>query len=318
MAQQEIIHVSVLLRQTVDPLVNVHGNVFVDATLGGGGHTSYLLTARPDAKIYAFDRDQAMIEKASTRFREEIASGRLTLIHANYSDIKTELKKYSIACVDGLMADLGVSTFQLDQAERGFSFQRSGPLDMRMDPSEPFSAYDLVNEWTEQDLVKIFFEYGEEKFARKIARRIVSEREKNKFENTAQLAELIKFCVPREAQGKIHPATRVFQAIRIAVNGELEGLEKLLSEIPDILCAGGVASIISFHSLEDRLVKDRLKFLSADCVCPPEILTCARCHKPPGKLLQNKPIIPAEDEVKLNPRARSAKLRVFIKNESEK
>jgi 16S rRNA (cytosine1402-N4)-methyltransferase len=307
-------HVSVLLRETADPLVQIHGKTYVDATLGGGGHTAYLLAAKPEAKVYAFDRDAQMIAKAHTRFQAEIAAGRLVLVHDNYRHLKERLKEYGVECVDGVMADLGVSSFQLDLPERGFSFMRNGPLDMRMGEDAPFSAYDVVNEWDASELEKIFWKYGEEKFGRKIAQRIVEKRADGPIQDTAALAKIVSDAIPKHLQGKIHPATRVFQAIRIVVNQELEGLEKFLEAFPDILCPGGVLSVISFHSLEDRIVKERFKYLSADCICPPEILSCARCHKPPGRIVQNKPIVASDEEIAANPRSRSAKLRVFYKN----
>jgi 16S rRNA (cytosine1402-N4)-methyltransferase len=310
----EMSHLSVLLRETVQPLIESHGQVFVDATLGGGGHSAYLLASKPNIRLYAFDRDMTMLERARTRFAVEIGEGRLILIHANYQDIREELAKYTVTGVDGIMADFGVSSFQIDLADRGFSFNKRGPLDMRMDQSAPLSAYEVVNEWTARDLEQIFWKYGEEKFGRKIAERIVQRRQEKPIADTLELATIVSECIPKHTQGKINPATRVFQAIRIAVNQEIAGIEKFLQTIPDFLNPGGVASIISFHSLEDRLVKERFKFLSAACICPPEVMTCERCQKPPGRLEQNKPIIPSEDEVKLNPRARSAKLRIFYKN----
>jgi 16S rRNA (cytosine1402-N4)-methyltransferase len=257
-----------------------------------------------------------MITAAETRFREEIGAGRLHLIHGEYGDIRARLSERGIKAVDGIMVDAGVSSFQIDQPERGFSFMRNGPLDMRMDQRQPLSAYQVVNEWDRAALEKIFYEYGEERFSRKIVGRILEKRELNPIADTATLSAIIADCLPRQhgpRQGP-HPATRVFQAIRIAVNDELGGLKKLLAEIPEILQPGGVFSAISFHSLEDRLVKDRLKLLSLNCICPPEIMTCDRCNKPPGFLLQKKPLLASPEELEANPRSRSAKLRVFVRN----
>lgn len=307
-------HKPVLLRETVAPLLENRGSVYVDCTLGGGGHLSYLMSSKPSATVYAFDQDMQMIEKARTRFREELESGRLHLIHSNYADIRERLIEKGVHLVDGIILDAGVSSFQIDMPERGFSFSKNGPLDMRMDQSQPLTAYEVVNEWPREHMEKIFFQYGEEKFSRKIAYRIVERREKAPIADTQTLAHIVEDCLPRLKGKGIHPATRVFQAIRIAVNHELESLEKFLQAIPEILHPHGVAAVIAFHSLEDRLIKERFKLLASHCICPPQIMTCARCGHPPGILLQKKPIIPSDEEIATNPRARSAKLRVFIRN----
>lgn len=312
-------HLPVLLKESILPLVENRGSSYVDCTLGGGGHTAALLKARPDATVYAFDRDEEMISKAKERFKVEIASGHLKLVHGNYGEIRAHLAGLGLSGVDGILVDAGVSSFQLDQPERGFSFIRNGPLDMRMDRSQPLTAHEIVNRWSRADLEKIFFEFGEERFSRKIASRIIENRDRAPIEDTATLAGIVENCLPRARgpQKGAHPATRVFQAIRIAVNGELEGLRQLLEAIPEVLNPGGVFSAISFHSLEDRLVKERLRFLSSNCVCPPEILTCARCGNAPGLLLQKKPILPSDEEMENNPRSRSAKLRVFLRGTNE-
>jgi 16S rRNA (cytosine1402-N4)-methyltransferase len=318
-AVREYQHLPVLLKEAVSPLVENRGGVYVDCTLGGGGHTAYLLEAKPAARVYAFDRDGQMIAKAEERFRGEIAAGRLHLIQSNYGSIRERLAERGIGRVDGILVDAGVSSFQLDQPERGFSFLRNGPLDMRMDQSQPLSAYEVVNHWSRQELERIFFEFGEERFSRKITARIIEQREREPIADTATLARIVENCLPRirGAQRGAHPATRVFQAIRIAVNGELDDLRRLLREIPDLLQPGGVFSAISFHSLEDRLIKDRLRHLVANCVCPPESPACLGCGHPKGFLRQKKPILPSEEEMEGNPRSRSAKLRIFIKAEGE-
>lgn len=312
-------HLTVLLREAVAPLAENRGSIYIDCTFGGGGHTQLLLKRRTGIKVIALDRDQDMLDRGRENFREEIADGRLTLVHANYGDIRQSLNELGISGVDGILVDAGVSSFQLDIPGRGFSFMRPGPLDMRMDRSEPLTAYEVVNHWPRQELEKVFFEYGEERFSRKIASRIVEHREKAPIEDTLALAKIIEDCLPRAHGPKKgpHPATRVFQAIRIAVNGELDGLRRLLAEIPEILNPGGVFAAISFHSLEDRLVKERLRYLAAACVCPLTVVTCPRCNHPPGLLLQKKPIVPSDDEMAANPRARSAKLRVFVRNSEE-
>jgi 16S rRNA (cytosine1402-N4)-methyltransferase len=317
--EREYQHFTVLLKEALAPLQENTGKIYIDCTLGGGGHTALLLSSRPDARVIAFDRDQAMIDRASARFRVEIGQGRLSLVHANYGEIRERLKEIGIDKVDGILVDAGVSSFQLDQPERGFSFLRAGPLDMRMDQSQPLSAYEVVNGWSQAALEKVFFEYGEERFSRKIAARMVGARSSAPIADTLALAKLIESCQPKVHGPRkgIHPATRVFQAIRIAVNGELEGLQNLLAEIPAILNPNGVFSAITFHSLEDRLVKERLRYLSAACVCPLMVMTCERCNHPPGFLPQRKPILPSEEEMAANPRSRSAKLRVFVRNSEE-
>lgn len=317
---REYQHLPVLLKEAVAPLAENRGSVYVDCTLGGGGHTAAILAAKPNGTVYAFDRDGHMIAAAENRFREEIAQGRLKLIHSDYGDIRERLAELGVKGVDGILVDAGVSSFQLDQPERGFSFMRNGPLDMRMDQRQPLSAYEVVNQWDRAALEKIFFEYGEERFSRKITARIIEHRDKAPIEDTATLASIIEDCLPRlrGPQRGPHPATRVFQAIRIAVNDELGGLKRLLAAIPDVLLPGGVFAAISFHSLEDRLIKERLKFLAAACICPPEVITCARCGKPPGFLLQKKPLLPSDEEMEQNPRSRSAKLRVFVRDSSGK
>lgn len=312
-------HKPVLLKEAVRPLLENRGNLYVDCTLGGGGHLALLLREKPDAKFFAFDRDMDMIVAARTRFSADVASGRLTLIHANYADIRERLADLGVSSVDGILLDAGVSSFQLDIPERGFSFLREGPLDMRMDRSQPLTAYEVVNQWSQQELERVFFRYGEERFSRKIAARIVERRSEAPIADTVALAKIVENCLPRQkgAPKGLHPATRIFQAIRIAVNKELEGLERVLSALPEILRPGGIFAAISFHSLEDRIIKERFKYLAANCVCPPEVLTCARCNRPPGLLLHKKPIVATDDEIQENPRARSAKLRIFVRNSEE-
>jgi 16S rRNA (cytosine1402-N4)-methyltransferase len=306
-------HLPVLMKEVLDSFRENLGSVYVDCTLGGGGHASEILALRPAAKLYAFDRDGEMIAKAQKRFEKEISEGRLHLVHGNYGRIRELLAERGVEKVDGILVDAGVSSFQLDQPERGFSFLRNGPLDMRMDQAQALSAREVVNEWSREKLEKIFFDYGEEKFSRKIVGRILEARDLAPISDTATLSQIIERAVPRQKGPGVHLATRVFQAIRIAVNGELEGLEQLLAAIPEILNPGGVFSAISFHSLEDRLVKERLRYLSAACVCPPEFPVCACGGKAKGFLPNRRPILASEEEIASNPRSRSAKLRVFVK-----
>lgn len=306
-------HISVLKEESLLPLLKNKGEIYVDATLGTGGHLKYLMECKPEARFFAFDVDKKAIENATSVFHKEIFEKKLTLVHENFSEIKNVLLKHGIEKLDGVIADLGFSSKQMDSQERGFSFQKEGPLDMRLNQDQDLTARNIVNEWEEKELARIFKEYGEERYHRRVARRIVEEREKKKIENTLELSKLICKVVPKGKRSAIHPATRCFQAIRIAVNRELDCLEEFLSQIPSILQPQGVLSIISFHSLEDRLVKNRFRYLSADCICPLEILRCDRCHRPEAKLWTKKPIVPKEEEVLSNPRSRSAKLRILEK-----
>ena len=278
------IHLPVLKEEALLPLLKNKGKIYVDATLGGGGHLKHLIAGKPKSKFFAFDLDENAIQLATTQFQKEISEKRLTIIHENFSNIKEELLKHGVKKVDGIIVDLGFSSIQVDTKERGFSFQQEGPLDMRMNQKQIVSAKEIVNKWKEENLAKILKEYGEECYFRKIARNIIKNREKKEINSTVELANIIENAIPRQKKETIHPATRSFQAIRIAVNQELDSLHCFLKEIPSILESKGVVSIISFHSLEDRLVKQHFHKLSADCICPPEILHCERCHKPEGKL----------------------------------
>lgn len=306
-------HLPVLLDETVSPLVETAGSVFVDCTFGGGGHTARLFERLPHATVIAFDRDPEAETRARVRFARELEQGRLRFVYSDYADVADRLREMAVPCVNGVMLDAGVSSFQFDDPERGFSFSRSGPLDMRMDTRQQVSAREVVNSWGQKELENILYRYGEERLARRIVSAIVEARSEAPIEDTGRLAKIISEAYPAAVRraSSIHPATRTFQAIRIAVNRELDSLEKFLEQIPDILCVGGVVSVISFHSLEDRLVKDRFRWLSQDCICPPEVITCARCHLPPGEGRTKKPIVPTDQEIENNPRARSAKLRVL-------
>ncbi|NUM87730.1 MAG: 16S rRNA (cytosine(1402)-N(4))-methyltransferase RsmH [Bdellovibrionales bacterium] len=306
-------HLPVLLEETAGALAGTKGSVFVDCTFGGGGHTARLFSLLPHATVIAFDKDPEAETRARVRFSREIGNGQLRFVCADYRELSDRLKEMAVPCVDGVMLDAGVSSFQLDDTERGFSFSRSGPLDMRMDTRQQVSAREIVNTWSPRELENILYRYGEEKMARRIVSAIVGERDREPVADTARLAEIVRQAYPAALRraSQIHPATRTFQAIRIAVNRELESLERFLEQIPGVLCVGGVAAVISFHSLEDRLVKERFRWLSQDCICPPEVITCARCHKPPAALLTKKPIVPSGAEIQNNPRARSAKLRIL-------
>jgi 16S rRNA (cytosine1402-N4)-methyltransferase len=308
-------HKPILLEESLAPLIATKGKFFVDGTLGGGGHLSHLLESAPQARVLGIDRDEAAIQRVAQKFPEEVASGRLILRREKFSNLSVILNELGLPSVDGVFIDIGFSSFQVDDAMRGMSFLRDGPLDMRMDQSCGVTASELINTLSAEELQKIFSEYGEETFSRSIARKIVEGRREAPIETTLRLSELVLSAIPAKFRrtAKVHPATRVFQAIRIAVNEELQELESFLSQIPSVLSSGGAVAILTFHSLEDRLVKQRFKFLSDDCICPPEIITCARCHKPLGKLWAKKPLKPSEAEIAANPRARSAKLRALLR-----
>ena len=289
-------HYTVMLNEAVDALECQDGKIYVDCTLGGGGHSELILKRiSPNGKLISFDIDDEAICHASKRLEKY---SNLTIVKSSYINIKSELKKLGIEKITGgVIIDLGASYHQLTKAERGFSFSKDAPLDMRFDMDANFSAYDVVNTYKEEDLVRIFSEYGEERFSKRIAKKIVEVRE---------LAELIVGATPK-IKSAIHPATRVFQAIRIEVNNELKNVNFVLHDILDLLDVGGIISVISFHSLEDRIVKKILKFESQKCRCNEMI---CKCPPPKIELVNKKPIMASEEEIKENPPSRSAKLRV--------
>lgn len=296
------------------------GSTYIDGTVGGGGHTEALLQrSAPDGRVLGIDTDSQALERVKRRLAQYIDNGRLLLVHGNFANMRQIAATYGYTSVQGILLDLGFSSDQMDNPERGFSFSADGPLDMRLDQSLPFSAADLVNTADEQELADIFWRYGEETRSRQIARRIMREREKAPITRTAQLATLIAAGVPYRPD-TIHPATRAFQALRIAVNRELEQLENVLPQMVDLLAKeardgtasadnGGRLVIISFHSLEDRIVKEYLRREATDCICPPHLPVCVCGHKARLRLLTRKPVTPTEEEIRRNPRARSAKLR---------
>lgn len=308
-------HTTVLLHETVDGLAIKPDGVYVDCTLGGAGHSEYLLRQlNNDGHLYAFDQDQKAIENAKIRLAEYVAKKQVTFVKANFRELTAELKRFGVTEVDGILYDLGVSSPQLDEAERGFSYHQDAPLDMRMDQDASFSAYQVVNEYSYHELVKIFFRYGEEKFSKQIARLIERRREVKPIETTGELVDLIKEAIPAPARRKGgHPAKRVFQAIRIAVNDELGAIESSLEQAIDMLAIGGRVSVITFHSLEDRIVKTIFKEFSAPKDMPPGLPMVPEDFQPILKLVNRKPIIPSEEELQDNNRARSAKLRIAEK-----
>jgi len=308
----EFNHISVLLEESVSSLNIKPEGIYVDGTLGGGGH-SYEIASKLYGKgrLIGIDRDREAINAAQNRLSK---FNNITYVHSNFSKIKEILDNEGIASIDGAVIDLGVSSYQLDNSERGFSYMHDAPLDMRMDTSVPFSAYDVVNTYSEQELTKIFFEYGEEKFSKKIAKLILEKRKQKNIETTYELVEIIKKAIPERFRQKgSHPAKRIFQAIRIEVNSELDPLKKSLTDFFDSLSAGGRLAVITFHSLEDRIVKKTFQEFSSGCTCPKDFPVCVCGKKPIGKIVNTKPILPSQDEITFNKRSKSAKLRVCEK-----
>jgi len=285
-------HFPVLLEETVNLLSREGEAVYVDATIGLGGHSYELLRRNPKAYLIGIDKDPNALEVAERRLKE--FEGRFSLYQADYRDIDEVLKAEGVEAVDGILMDLGVSMLQLKTPERGFSFMEEAPLDMRMDPRQRLTAYDVVNRYSERELARIIREFGEERFAPRIARAIVQYRRKKPIETTRELAEIVERAVPKGFYRRIHPATKTFQAIRIEVNRELEHLKEALLKIPNLLKVGGRVAVISFHSLEDRIVKHTLRHFEKEGLL---------------RVLTKKPIIPSEEEIRKNPPSRSAKLR---------
>ncbi len=301
-------HYTVMLNEAVDALECQDGKIYVDCTLGGGGHSELILKRiSPNGRLIAFDIDDEAINHAKNRLKDY---SNLTIVKSSYVNIKQELKKLGIDRITGgVILDLGASYHQLTKGERGFSFSKDALLDMRFDMDAEFSAYDVVNKYSEDDLVRIFSEYGEERFSKRIAKKIVETRRIKAIRTTKELANLIIEATPR-VKSNIHPATRVFQAIRIEVNNELKNVNFVLHDILDLLTEGGIISVISFHSLEDRIVKQIFKYESSKCRCNEMI---CKCPPPKIELVNKKPIMASEEEIKENPPSRSAKLRVVRK-----
>lgn len=310
----ENIHKSVLAAETVKLLKPQSGEIFVDATLGLGGHAGEILSASENTRLIGIDQDAEAIVIATRRLGK--FGDRNTIFHANFSEIKSVLKRAGIEKVDGILADLGVSSLQFDSGTRGFSFRFDAPLDMRMnaDDDETETAAELLATLSEFEIARIIYEYGEERSSRKIARRIVWKRELGEpIETTKQLAETVEKAVGRGKKDKIHPATKTFQALRIAVNGELEILERFLRDSVEMLSKDGRLAVITFHSLEDRIVKQTFQNLAGKCSCPPRLPQCVCGASKEIEIITRKPITPGEIELKENPRARSAKLRACLK-----
>jgi 16S rRNA (cytosine1402-N4)-methyltransferase len=313
-------HVPVMLEEVLKYLQPEPGGSYVDGTLGGGGHTEAILErTAPDGKVLGIDSDAQALSRVRERLAESVSNGRLVLVHGNFAELARIVDEAGFVSIQGVLLDLGFSSDQMSDPQRGFSFSVDGSLDMRLDQSQDLTAADLVNSASEKELADIFWRYGEETRSRQIARRIVRERARGAITRTGQLAQLAAAGVPYK-RGAIHPATKTFQALRIAVNHELEKLETVLPQILEVLGSrkndlkdgngkGGRMVIITFHSLEDRLVKEFMRREASDCICPPGIPVCICGHKARLRLLTRKPVTPTAQEVNVNPRARSAKLR---------
>lgn len=311
----EFNHETVLLHETVDGLNVKPDGIYVDCTLGGAGHSSLILSQLNEkGHLFSFDQDMTAINHAKVILKDEVEKGKVTFVHSNFRYLKEALEEKGIHRVDGVLYDLGVSSPQLDVSERGFSYQHDATLDMRMNQEQELSAHTIVNEWDYSDLVRIFFRYGEEKFSKQIARKIEARREIEPIETTHELVEIIKDAIPAPARRKGgHPAKRVFQALRIAVNDELGSLEDSLESAVDIINVDGRISVITFHSLEDRIVKQLFKSYSQMPELPRGLPVIPEGHEPLLKLVNRKPILPSNEEVENNNRSRSAKLRVAEK-----
>ena len=304
-------HKSVLLHETVDMINIKKGGIYVDATFGGGGHSRYILSKEDDINLYVFDQDIYAIYNGRNNFAND---NRIHFINTNFVNVKSALQDEGIYEIDGIIADLGVSSYQLDTAKRGFSYMKDAPLDMRMDTGSSLTARDVVNTYSRDELKRIIRLYSEEKWADKIATVIVDTREKAPINTTFELVDVIERAIPKKLRDKNkHPAKRTFQAIRIETNNELGILEKFVNDAFDMLKVGGRMSIITFHSLEDRLIKNIYKNLVGGCICPSEFPVCMCGRTEKARIITKKPIIPTDEELQENARARSAKLRVIEK-----
>lgn len=307
----EFKHYSVMLQETIEQLRVRPDGIYVDGTLGGGGHAFEVCSRLSEqGHFYGIDQDAAAIQAALRRL--ETFGDKVTVIRSNYCRMKEELKSRGIEKVDGIVLDLGVSSYQLDEAERGFTYREDAALDMRMDQRQEKTARDIVNEYSEMDLYRVIRDYGEDKFAKNIAKHIVQAREKKPIETTGELVEVIKAAIPMKVRmQKGHPAKQTFQAIRIELNQELEVLRSSLDDMIDMLSPGGRICIITFHSLEDRIVKTIFRKNENPCTCPSHFPVCVCGQVPKGKVITRKPILPADQELEENSRSKSAKLRVF-------
>ena len=308
----EFHHVSVLLQECIDGLNIRPDGIYVDGTLGGAGHSSQIAARLTTGRLIGIDRDPVALKAAGERLKP--FGDRVTLVHSNFCEIATVLRDLGISGVDGILMDLGVSSPQLDDAERGFSYMADAPLDMRMNGEDHMTARDVVNSWSYEELRRILYDYGEERYAPQIASAICRRREVSPIETTLELVDIIRSAMPPAAlREKQHPAKRSFQAIRIAVNDELGSVEKVMVDAIPCLNPGGRLAIITFHSLEDRIVKNGMANAAKGCTCPPKFPVCVCGNKPKVKLISRKPIVASDEELEVNPRSRSAKLRVCEK-----
>ena len=314
----EFAHTPVMLRECIDALRVKPDGIYLDGTMGGGGHSFEIAKRLTEGgRLIAVDRDEDAHEAAKKRLREYI--DRITFVRDDFKNACARLDELGIGGLDGVLLDLGVSSWQLDSAERGFSYMKDAPLDMRMDRSARLTAYDVVNGYEERELARIFREYGEEKLAGKIAARIVRERAESPVATTLQLASIVAGCYPPATRHKFgHPAKRVFQAVRIEVNGELDGLAEAVTELARRLVPGGRMAVITFHSLEDRIVKNAFRQMTLSCTCPPDFPVCVCGKVKEAELVNSKPITASAAELEDNPRAESAKLRVIERLDTEK
>lgn len=301
-------HTTVLLKEAVDALDVKDGGIYVDCTAGGGGHSAEILSRMRGGRLIAIDRDPDAVDFLTERFRDE---SRVTVVHDEYRNLDDILRRCGLTAADGILADLGISARHVDDPARGFSYHHDAPLDMRMSKTG-VSARDLVNTLSEQELAHIFFSYGEEKYARSIAKNLVQARAKQPVETTLQLVDIIKSSMPQKAMKNAHPAKKVFQALRIAVNDELDPLARCVDAMFDHLTVGGSLAVITFHSLEDRIVKNEFASLCRGCTCPPDFPVCV-CGKTPCGALKFRSVTPGEEELRANNRARSARLRAVMK-----
>lgn len=302
-------HIPVLLNECIEGLNIKPDGIYVDGTLGRGGHSSEIAKRLTTGRLISIDRDETAIVEAGERLKE--FGDKVTLVRGNFADVASILDELGIEGVDGMLFDLGVSSPQLDEAQRGFSYMNDAPLDMRMDQSASLSAYDIVNCWSENEIKRILWNYGEERYAPRIAQKIVRKREEKPIETTLELSDIIRSAMPAAAlREKQHPAKRSFQGIRIAVNDELHAVEQMMQDAPKKLNIGGRLCVISFHSLEDRIVKNGIAACEKGCTCPKEFPICVCGFVQTLKSVSRKPIVSGEEELEYNPRARSAKLRV--------
>lgn len=308
----DFLHKPVMLNECIDMLNIVPSGIYVDGTLGGAGHSLEIVKRLDSGKLIAFDQDIEAIENAKIKLKAY--EDKVILIHDNFRNIKKSLEDIDIFRINGLLLDLGVSSYQLDSPERGFSYRYDAPLDMRMNQSSQISAKYIVNTYSQEDLKRIIRDYGEEKWASRIAQFIVEERMKKPIDTTGELVQIIKAAIPKKAREEDqHPAKRTFQAIRIETNHELDVIYDVLESAVELLLPGGVISVITFHSLEDRIVKNFFRDESTGCICPPEIPVCVCNHQARLRLAHRKPLVPSEEELRENPRSRSAKVRGAIK-----